>query len=145
IEDCDILIGIFWKRFGTPTSDGKTGTEHEFHKAYEAWKKNKRPQIMLYFNQREYSPETSEETEQHTAVLKFKEKIQKEGEGLYRDYVGLDQFKETVYDHLSLYLHKFKDCNASPVQLTPTSDKLLFEEAGKKDQLLIKDRSSITI
>jgi len=30
IEDCDILIGIFWKRFGTPTPDGKTGTEHGF-------------------------------------------------------------------------------------------------------------------
>src|SRR5215469_6529800 len=53
IEDCDILIGIFWKRFGTPTPDGKTGTEHEFYKAYDAWKKNKRPQVMLYFNQKE--------------------------------------------------------------------------------------------
>lgn len=30
ITDCDLLIGIFWKRFGTPTADGKTGTEHEF-------------------------------------------------------------------------------------------------------------------
>ena len=57
IEDCDILIGIFWKRFGTPTSDGKTGTEHEFYNAYEAWKKNRRPQIMLYFNLKEYSPQ----------------------------------------------------------------------------------------
>ncbi len=56
IEDCDILICIFWKRFGTITEDGKTGTEHEFYKAYEAWKQNKRPQIMLYFSQKKYSP-----------------------------------------------------------------------------------------
>ena len=42
IEDCDILICIFWKRLGTPTKkDGKTGTEHEFHLAYEAFKKKK--------------------------------------------------------------------------------------------------------
>ena len=33
IEDCAILIGIFWKRFGTPTADGTTGTEHEFLRA----------------------------------------------------------------------------------------------------------------
>jgi hypothetical protein len=30
IVDCDILIGIFWKRFGTPTANAKSGTEHEF-------------------------------------------------------------------------------------------------------------------
>jgi hypothetical protein len=29
IEDSAIVIGIFWKRFGTPTKDGTTGTEHE--------------------------------------------------------------------------------------------------------------------
>jgi hypothetical protein len=54
IENCDILIGIFWKRFGSPTQDGKTATEHEFNKAYEACKQYKRPQIMLYF-QKAYS------------------------------------------------------------------------------------------
>ena len=79
IDDCDILIGIFWKRFGTPIKeDGKTGTEHEFYNAYEAWKKNGRPQIMLYFNQKEYFPKTSGESEQQTAVLKFKESFPKE-------------------------------------------------------------------
>jgi Domain of unknown function (DUF4062) len=35
IPKCDIFLGIFWKRFGTPTPDGMTGTEHEFTLAYE--------------------------------------------------------------------------------------------------------------
>jgi hypothetical protein len=39
ISDCDLLLGIFWKRFGTPVKDGASGTEHEFQVAYEAWKK----------------------------------------------------------------------------------------------------------
>ncbi len=38
IEDSDILIGIFWKRFGTPTKDARSGAEHEIREAYEAWK-----------------------------------------------------------------------------------------------------------
>src|SRR5947208_15961016 len=46
IEDCDLLIGIFWRRFDTPTVDAKSGTEHEFRKAYEEWKRNKRYHIM---------------------------------------------------------------------------------------------------
>ena len=29
IEECDILLGIFWKRFGTPTKEALSGTEHE--------------------------------------------------------------------------------------------------------------------
>jgi hypothetical protein len=79
IEDSDILIGIFWKRFGTPTADGRTGTEHEIGLAHEAWTKNKRPQIMVYFNQKAYSPKSKQETDQWGRVLDFKEKFSKEG------------------------------------------------------------------
>jgi len=48
IEGCDLLIAIFWKRFGTPTVDGRTRTEHEFNIAYQAWKEKRRPEIMMY-------------------------------------------------------------------------------------------------
>ena len=34
IDACDVLIGIFWKRFGTPTRDAQSGTEHEILTAY---------------------------------------------------------------------------------------------------------------
>ena len=50
IEDCDVLLGIFWKRFGTPTTEAGSGTEHEFLRAYAAWQQHGRPQIMVYFN-----------------------------------------------------------------------------------------------
>jgi hypothetical protein len=52
IEDCDVLVGIFWKRFGTPTKADSSGAAHEFRLAYEAWKKNQRPQVMVYFKQK---------------------------------------------------------------------------------------------
>jgi hypothetical protein len=100
IEDSDLFIGILWKRFGTPGKDSKTGTEHEFIKAYEAWEKNKRPEIMLYFNQNKYLLTTPEDAEQLTAVLNFKDKIRKGGEGLYHQYIGLEEFKEKVDYHL---------------------------------------------
>ena len=69
IEDCDILIGIFWKRFGTPVQDANSGTEHEFRRAYDAWKQTRRPHIMVYFNQRAYTPKTREETDQWGQAL----------------------------------------------------------------------------
>src|SRR5258708_22756296 len=49
IEDCDLLIGIFWSRMGTPTPSGETGTEHEFQTAYSSWTRKQRPDIMAYF------------------------------------------------------------------------------------------------
>lgn len=101
IEDSDLFIGILWKKFGTPGRDGQTGTEHEFNKAYEAWNENGKPRIMLYFNQREYPvPKTSEESDQQTKVLEFKQKIRKGGEGLYYQNSGLEEFNEKVDNHI---------------------------------------------
>jgi hypothetical protein len=64
IEDCDVLIGLFWKRFGTPVYDASSGTAHEFQRAYEAWHQRRRPHIMMYFNQKAYTPKTKAEAEQ---------------------------------------------------------------------------------
>ena len=47
IPECDLLLGIFWKRFGTPTADGTTGTEHEIRTAVAAWQETGKPQVCL--------------------------------------------------------------------------------------------------
>ena len=73
ITDCDLLICIFWKRFGTPTLDSASGTEHEFRLAYEAWRQHGRPQIMLYFNQTPYTLRSKEEVEQLGRIVEFRD------------------------------------------------------------------------
>lgn len=102
ITDCDLLIGIFWKRFGTPTADGKTGTEHELYLAYEAWKKKRSPQILVYFNQKASTPKSKAEAEQWGQVLEFKDKFPKEG--LWWPYKGKSQFEKLVRRHLTNYI-----------------------------------------
>ena len=57
-EVCDTLIGIFGQRFGTPVQIAQSGTEHECQRGYEAWKRAKRPHIMVYFNPQPYTPRT---------------------------------------------------------------------------------------
>jgi TIR domain/Domain of unknown function (DUF4062) len=105
IEDCDLLIGIFWKRFGKPVSDAKSGTEHEFRAAYEAWKRNKRPQIMVYFNQKPYTPTSRAEIEQWGQVLDFKHDFP--GEGLWWTYNGESEFERLVRSHLTQFVLRF--------------------------------------
>jgi hypothetical protein len=104
IADCDLLIGIFWKRFGTPTINGQTGTEHEFRTAYEAWQKNRSPQIMVYFNQKPYAPKSKTETDQWGQVLEFQRNFPEEG--LWWPYNGESEFEKLVRNHLTIYIRK---------------------------------------
>src|SRR5947209_3075706 len=97
IDDADIVIGIFWKRFGTPFANGQTGTEHELKMAIESWRKNRRPHVMVYFNCASYSPKDSTETDQWSRVLKFKEDFPKDG--LWWPYEGKDNFTILVENH----------------------------------------------
>jgi hypothetical protein len=116
IEDSDLLIGIFWKRFGTPTLDaqsGTDGTEHEFRTAYKAWKRNKRPQIMVYFNEKAYAPKSKAETDQWGKVLEFKRDLPKEG--LWWSYKGISQFEKIVRIHLIQFIRQQKSLPEPPL------------------------------
>jgi tetratricopeptide (TPR) repeat protein len=105
IEDCDLLVGIFWRRFGTPVSDAKSGTEHEFRIAYNTWLKNKtKPQIFVYFSQRAYTPKSKEETDQWGLVLQFKKDFPKEG--LWWDYKNKTEFETYLRNHLTQFLQE---------------------------------------
>jgi len=112
IEECDILIGIFWKRFGTPVSTGESGTEHEINRAYESWKGSGRPHIMLYFNEKNYRPRIKADVEQLTQLFEFRDKFLKHG--LFWRYNGKVQFKELLRSHLTNYiLNQFPIAQAS--------------------------------
>lgn len=104
IEDCDLLIGIFWKRFGTPVKDAQSGTEHEFRRAYEAWQQKRRPQIMVYFNRKAYAPRTKEETDQWGQVLELQQSFPKEG--LWWPYKSKAQFEKLVRQHLTRFIRE---------------------------------------
>jgi serine phosphatase RsbU (regulator of sigma subunit) len=114
VEDCDVLIGVFWKRFGSSVSTGETGTEHEICRALESWKIHGRPEIMVYFNRKSYTPKTKEETDQWGRVLEFREKFPEQG--LLWQYKGKTQFKELLRDHLSNYILRVYPPAREPAQ-----------------------------
>lgn len=110
ITDCDLLIGIFWRRFGTLTADGKTGTEHEFSLAYEAWKEKGSPQIFVYFNEKPYTPKSKAEADQWGQVIEFRERFPEEG--LWWPYKGKAQFEKLVRNHLMNHIRGLTDSRA---------------------------------
>jgi hypothetical protein len=102
IEDSDIFIGIFWKRFGTPVRGAQSGTEHEFQLAYEAWKEQGSPHIMFYFNQKPYNPISMEEVEQWGQVLGFQQRFPPEG--MWWRYKSRLEFERFAREHLTNFI-----------------------------------------
>jgi hypothetical protein len=97
IKPYDIFIGIFWKRFGTPTGNAGSGTEEEFQIAFNTWRKHGRPRILFYFNRAAMVPPRSvDEIDQLKKIVEFRQNL----EGLTQEYDGAGLFMDTVRPHL---------------------------------------------
>lgn len=129
IDECDILIGIFWKRFGTAIHDGTTGTQHEFLTAYQAWKLKSSPEIMMYFKEAEFTLANEQELEQFREVLKFKNNFP--SEGLYWKFKDVDNFERYIREHLTSIIKKLA---ADKLQIIEIENELAgINEVSKRD------------
>src|SRR3954468_13220830 len=73
--ECDVFVGMMWKRFGTPTPKWGSGTEQEFRSAYSGWQRVRRPaHILFYFSEAPVSTKlTVADTQQLGLVVQFRE------------------------------------------------------------------------
>jgi len=100
IEDSDALIGVFWKRFGTPVSDADSGTEHEIRRAIESWGAKKSPQVMLYFRDTPYQPTSPAEQQQYQKVQAFRQDLISKDKLLVWNYRDVTAFSDQLQKHL---------------------------------------------
>lgn len=82
--DFDIFIGIMWSRFGTPTWQAGSGTEHEFRNAYAGWSARRRPaHILFYFCE---APVERPDDAERDAIRAFRQELERIGlVGVYDD------------------------------------------------------------
>ncbi len=118
IGDADVVIGIFWKRFGTPTGDAGSGTEHELRRAWESWREQGRPDVMVYFCERPATPQSPAETDQWGRVLKFRGELPQEQ--LWWFYTDTIEFERLVRSHLEDVVLRRASAREPPVAATRT-------------------------
>jgi len=111
VDQCDLLVGIFWTRLGSPTGEFESGTIEEIQRAA----KLKKP-VMIYFSQREIRPE-SIDTAQLEKLRKFQEEIS--SIALIETYNSPYEFKEKFTKSLEL---KIKELHEKSVK-----DETYFE------------------
>ncbi|KAA0562310.1 DUF4062 domain-containing protein [Bacillus sp. CH30_1T] len=131
---CDLLIGVFWTRLGTPTNKYSSGTVEEIEKHLEFEKP-----AMLYFSSQPVAIDTVD-LDQIAKLKQFKESCQ--SRGLYEEYDSHSDFKQKFYHHLQLKLNEhplFQDANTfeSEVLESKTSIPTLSDTA----RVLLKETS----
>ncbi len=96
LEKCDLLIGVFWTRIGTPTGEAESGTAEEIRKHVEAGKP-----AMVYFSTSPVAPETLD-PDQYEALREFKS--WSKGQGLIEEYDNLSAFSEKLRRQIQIIL-----------------------------------------
>lgn len=120
LADCDILIGIFWTRIGSPALNDISGTVSEI-KNHVA----ERKATLLYFSKKPIDP-TSIDQKQYKAVIDLKKAFQKKS--FYYEFTGDNDLYEKLYDHISIVVKRGK--------VRPTYDSDIIAQIEDNNELI---------
>jgi len=129
IGEYDILVGVMWKRFGTPTKRAKSGTGEEFERAYEFFTRFGRPKIMFYFRTTPFYPKDEKELTQIRKVLRFRKKLERLGV-LFWEYDKPIDFERDVREHL---IRQILELTEKPVEEKPHTAPIVFMSTSRED------------
>lgn len=138
LDRCDLLIGVFWARIGTPTTAYASGTVEEI----EEHIKNEKP-AMLYFSSQPVALDTVE-MEQYSQLKEFKKSCQ--ARGLYEGYDSRSIFKDKLHRQLQIKLNQHSmfhvaSSNAEGFDPEITESKVLLPQITDESQFLLKEVS----
>jgi hypothetical protein len=93
VDICDLLIGVFWTRLGTPTTQAESGTVEEIERAHNEGKR-----CIVYFSDQAVSPSATDQ-KQYKRLQKYKDELNKKG--LTNTYKTIEEFREKVFRHIT--------------------------------------------
>ncbi len=123
LKECDLLVGVFWTRLGTPTGKSASGTVEEIEEHLKAGKP-----AMIYFSSAPVAPQSIDAV-QFNEVQIFKEKCK--GLGLIEQYENLEQFKGKLSKQLQVCLNQndyLKNIIKPKIKVTTTESSINPEQ-----------------
>lgn len=116
VKNCDILVGTFWTRLGTPTGKAESGTVEEI----EEFLKDGKP-VLLYFSSIPVAPE-SINVEQYKRLLEFKKRCEKEGLVIF--YKSIDELQKKFQMHITKTINEI---HKEPSEVSEELEEVLDE------------------
>ena len=117
-DDYNIFIGIFWRKYGTPTPRAQSGTIDEFERAYARWSQTRiSPQIMFYFRD---GPTSLGEVDEDQLILirNFRKRLKPMGV-LFWPYKDEEDFGRLIRMHLFLAVTRLRINQGSERAVNP--------------------------
>jgi hypothetical protein len=106
VDDSDVIVAVFWSRFGTTTGAAASGTEEEIRRGIKLSRN-----VMVYFSELEPLPANADKN-QLDKLWAFRRELQTKG--LCWKFSSRDQFKREFARHLSLTLNEFHNSHSKP-------------------------------
>jgi hypothetical protein len=94
-DACDLVVAIFWSRFGTRTGRAPSGTAEEIQRGI----KQQKP-VLVYFSDR---PTPGAKKLEHSRIERFKSRFGQKA--IYWVYSDLDSFERALRNHLASTMH----------------------------------------
>jgi hypothetical protein len=136
LAKCDLLVGVFWTRIGTPTERHLSGTVEEIEKHIATGKP-----AMLYFSSQPVALDTVD-IDQIQRLKKFKESCQ--SRGLYESYDSHGDFKDKFYRHLQLKVNEhplFQSAETPHISPEVVQSRTQLPTLSPEARVLLKEAS----
>lgn len=101
VDDCDLLVGFFWTKIGTPTGEEIGGTVEEIKRVSKAGKP-----VMLYFSKRGKDPSLID-LEQLQSLNKFKSEVYKTA--LVENFNSIVEFRDKLSRQLEMKIRELQE------------------------------------
>lgn len=133
VTSCDMAVGVFWTRLGSPTGVSESGTAEEI----EWFIDNGKP-VMLYFSSRSIDP-SKLDIDQYKGLKEFEKKMRKVG--LTGSYNNLADFKEQLLRQLTINVKNLLENNpvTKPTQKAVSEKAKEIKKIIKEDAFYIED------
>ncbi|QNH11795.1 DUF4062 domain-containing protein [Xanthomonas sp. SI] len=136
LNKCDLLVGVFWTRIGTPTEKHLSGAVEEIEEHIISGKP-----AMLYFSSQPVAMD-SVDIDQVQRLKEFKQSCQ--SRSLYEGYDSHADFKEKFYRHLQLKVNEhpiFQTDKASQADAAIVESRTKIPTLSREARVLLKEAS----
>lgn len=147
VRACDMLIGAFWTRLGSPTGVEDSGTVEEI----KWFLKNNKP-VMLYYSKAQVDLDNIDTT-QLEKLKEFKKSIR--DKGIQEQYCSIEELKQKLSRHLTIVMRGMsvgtvvnpsvvKEARASASESIvpiPSASKLKSVDTSPEEEIWFEDYS----
>ncbi len=104
LDDAELVVVLFWNKFGAPTEKFPSGTMEELFLSINKKKTTGSPSIKIYFKT-PLPPKTVHDVDELRKIFETKESLK--DLALYKEYTTVEEFKSLLHEHINAWLSDF--------------------------------------